>query len=227
MKRLSLLVALMFFINFSNAQTETNKVLLESIAGEYNGASLNGLANGKGTAKGIDSYKGFFKDGLPEGKGTYTFKNGDFYKGMWKQGLKEGRGKYVFTLKGKKSTLVGFWKNNEYVGAIDPDLNYRVTSSSGIMDYKVVEVEDNTNDKSITISIKSAMMDFMPSDLEIRTSSGQFMQIGKKRVINNYICPMVCEVSYSILMGSNQRKLCRFTIEIINQGKYRITLSND
>lgn len=227
MKRLTLFIALLLSIYVSHAQTDACKVLLESIAGVYDGDCLNGLADGKGTAKGIDSYKGAFVAGLPEGKGTYTYKNGDFYKGMWKQGLKEGRGKYVFTLKGKKSTLVGFWKNNEYLGAIDPDLNYRVTSSSGIMDYKVVEVKDNANDNSITISIKSAMMDFLPSDLEIRTSSGQFMQIGKKRVINNYICPLVCEISYSILMGANQQKLCRFTIEILKQGKYRITLSND
>ena len=39
------------------------------------------------------SYKGFWKDGLKEGKGLLTFSNGAVYDGEFSKGLREGAGK--------------------------------------------------------------------------------------------------------------------------------------
>lgn len=229
MKRLALLFVLLHLINLLNAQTDSCKVLLKAIAGEYNGKCRNGLANGKGTAKGEDTYTGLFKNGFPDGKGTYIFKNGNNYKGYWKDGLKDGKGKFVYTVNGESQTMTGYWKNGDYIGKTDLDISYRVTSSSGIIHYEVEKVEDKNNykDNVITISIKSAMTDFLPADLKINNSSGQLIQKGKKLVVSQYFCPLNCEISYSIITGGNQRKLCRFIVEITEKGKYEITLSND
>lgn len=229
MKRFASFIAFLLLTNLLNAQNETSMVLLKSISGEYSGKRQNGLADGKGTATGEDTYTGLFKDGLPDGKGTYVSKNGDTYKGYWKNGLKHGKGKLVYTLNGKSSTLTGYWKEGDYVGKSDPDITYRVTGSSGIMNYTVKKIEDNTNykDNVIIITIKSAMTNFIPSDIKINNSTGRVMREAKKFVVSQYFCPLNCEVSYSIDMGLNQRKLCRFTIEILELGRYEIILSND
>ena len=229
MKRFALFIALLFLTNLLDAQTNSSIVLLKTINGEYNGKSKNGLANGKGTAKGEDTYTGLFKDGLPNGKGTYVYKNGNTYKGYWKNGLKHGKGKLEYTLNGKSSKLTGYWKEGEYAGKTDPDITYRVTGSSGIMNSTVKKIENNNiyKDNVIIVKIMSAMTSFIPADVKINNSSGRVIREGKRLVISQYFCPMNCEVSYSIVMGSNQRKLCRFTFEILEMGRYEITLSND
>ena len=61
---------------------------------KYKGGFKDGLQDGKGTytwANG-DKYEGEFKNGLEDGKGTFTWADGDKYKGEWKKGLRHGRG---------------------------------------------------------------------------------------------------------------------------------------
>ena len=68
------------------AQAQTNcKVLDSDIAGSYAGACKDGLAHGKGTAKGKDAYEGDFIAGWPHGKGTYKWASGNSYTGDWQQ----------------------------------------------------------------------------------------------------------------------------------------------
>jgi hypothetical protein len=102
-----------------------------------------------------------------------------------------------------------------------------VTSASGIMNYRV-EKNDSTDEhyNEITFTIKSAFMDFAPADLKIDKSSGKIVQTGKKFSITQYFYPLHCEISYTILVGGT-RKQCRFIIDILKEGKYTITLSND
>lgn len=227
MKNLILIIITLFLAQSLNAQTESCKVLIEKISGKYTGKCKNELANGKGKSIGEDTYIGTFKDGLPDGKGRYYFKNGDVFKGLWKNGQREGKGKFEYTLNGENHTLIGYWKEGEYVGITDPDISYRVTSASGIFDYTVDEKEAVSEyDNVITLSIKSAFIDFVPRDLKIENSSGQVVQSGKKFGINNYFYPLHCEISYTILVGQ-MRKQCRFIIDILKEGNYTITLSND
>ncbi len=227
MKNLSLTLIIVVFSLSINAQTDSCQVLLEKISGIYTGKCVNGLANGKGKSIGEDTYVGTFKDGLPDGKGKYIYKNGDTFQGSWSNGQKNGKGKFEYTLEGKKYTLKGYWEKDEYVGATDPDIAYRVSSVSGIMNYDVKKNESISElDKMITFSIKSAFSDFAPTDLKIDISSGQIIQSGKKFSIFQYFCPLHCEISYTILV-SDTRKQCRFIIDIYKEGSYTITLSND
>jgi len=81
------------------------------IEGEFR----NGLPNGQGTythADG-DKYVGEFKDGTFNGQGTYTFANGDKYVGEYKEGKKHGQGTYTHA-NGDK--YVGEYKDGKYHG---------------------------------------------------------------------------------------------------------------
>ena len=60
----------------------------------YRGVFKDGLQDGKGTytwANG-DKYEGEFKNGFEDGKGTFTWADGDKYEGEWKDGLRHGKG---------------------------------------------------------------------------------------------------------------------------------------
>lgn len=217
---------LIFFYSFqTKAQSSECKVLLENISESYQGACVDGLANGKGKASGIDTYKGFFKDGLPDGIGTYTYKNGDIYKGEWQAGLKHGKGEFKYTLYNKPAKLVGYWNKGDYSGTSKPDTKYRVITTTGVTQYTVEEKE--LSQKVIRLILKNNMTDFMPIDLNLSSSSGQISQVGKRMIISDYTCPYNLEVSYTIRTGSGIRKNFRFVIQIDEPGYYIITLIND
>jgi hypothetical protein len=132
-------------VNIGKAQDDC-KVLLEAISGSYEGECKKGLANGEGTAKGIDSYTGEFKKGLPDGEGVYTWANGNVYDGEFKKGQKEGEG----TMKTKQENgefieKVGFWKDDEYIGEYQNP--YKVQyKSAGVQSIRIVEMENPDND---------------------------------------------------------------------------------
>lgn len=91
MKYLGVLFALICFVLPVQAQSNC-KVLDSDIAGSYTGGCKDGLAHGKGTAKGKDSYEGEFIAGWPHGKGTYKWSGGNNYTGDWQQGQHHGTG---------------------------------------------------------------------------------------------------------------------------------------
>jgi hypothetical protein len=85
----------------------------------------------------MDPYVGQWKDGLPDGQGTYTWADGEKYVGEWKDGLPDGLGtfttpdgfKYVGEFKdgdrhGQGTRYAangevlqqGTWENHEFVG---------------------------------------------------------------------------------------------------------------
>ena len=92
------------------------KVLMSGIDKIYNGSCKRGLAEGQGEASGMDHYKGNFRKGFPDGKGTYFWKTGEIYKGNWKLGLRDGEGEYTFKYLGRDSVMTGFWKDDKFAG---------------------------------------------------------------------------------------------------------------
>jgi hypothetical protein len=111
-----LLLLFAFFIGGSLA-AQPCEVEKESIKGTYTGDCKKGKAHGKGKSAGTDTYEGDFKNGLPDGDGTYTWNNQSVYVGKFSKGLKEGKG--VMTMKRqneKDSVIEGFWKKDAYVG---------------------------------------------------------------------------------------------------------------
>jgi hypothetical protein len=110
-----LLLLLILFPCYISGQTE-RMVLMPPLAGKYTGDCKAGLADGDGEAVGEDYYKGGFVRGMPEGEGTYLWKNGATYTGEWRRGMRHGIGKYQYTTEEKDSVLAGEWKNDKFLG---------------------------------------------------------------------------------------------------------------
>lgn len=79
---------------------ESCTVFDKDIGNYYKGDCKDGLADGKGLAKGRDTYQGDFKAGGPHGYGVYTWGSGsgfegDRYEGQWTNDQRTGVGKYT------------------------------------------------------------------------------------------------------------------------------------
>ncbi|MBS0000049.1 MAG: hypothetical protein KFF73_13805 [Cyclobacteriaceae bacterium] len=122
------------------------KVLMENIAGKYEGDCKKGLAEGRGTASGTDTYVGDFKKGLPHGTGKYTWAAGDVYEGEFSKGKKEGKGTLNTRLPdGSMTRQEGYWKGDEYIGEFKTpyEVLYR---TSGVLSVRISEAENPAND---------------------------------------------------------------------------------
>ena len=108
-------IALLFFSLTTYSQNcEVDK---ESLKGIYTGDCKKNKAHGKGKAVGIDTYEGEFKNGVPDGHGTYTWGNKNTFEGKFIKGLREGKGKMTMKREGAQDSVVeGFWKKDAYVG---------------------------------------------------------------------------------------------------------------
>ncbi len=155
------------------------KVLKESISESYSGDCKKGKAHGEGTAKGVDSYTGKFKKGLPNGIGKYTWENGNIYEGNFKNGLMEGEGKMTLSLKNLgDSLIVGFWKNGEYIGKYK-DLYKEYSRSPNVLSIRVTEVKDaREKDKNaIFISILEKGKVVYSPEIRIEVVAGNYSLI--------------------------------------------------
>jgi hypothetical protein len=109
------------FLNFSfvYAQQDNSscKVTQAELAGTYTGECKNGLANGKGDAKGLYHYTGSFKDGMPNGDGIYYVSDSEYYSGNFQDGIKEGKGEMHYVRKAMPDSIVkGYWSAGEFKG---------------------------------------------------------------------------------------------------------------
>jgi len=101
--------------------------------------------NGWGTKKfGGDVYKGFWKDGLKDGFGTYKWNDGSKYSGNWIVDKMSGLGHFF---KGDSYEIVGEFKNNKFDGfAIIKDnqkISYAVYKE-GVLE-KEINLTSNSN----------------------------------------------------------------------------------
>jgi hypothetical protein len=123
-------------------------VTVDALKGSYEGGCNNGKAEGKGKAIGEDSYEGEFKEGLPNGRGKYTWKNGNWYDGNWNKGVKEGRGTMVYVLSDARDSVIeGYWKKDRYTGKYEkPYVIYSKTIHiTGISCRKLNNSRDQVN----------------------------------------------------------------------------------
>ena len=58
-----------------------------------------------------EEYNGLWKNGLPNGKGIYLWKNGNIYEGNYEEGKKKGLGKFIFN--SGNSFFEGIWSNGK------------------------------------------------------------------------------------------------------------------
>lgn len=210
-----------------HANTTSNCVVrVNNISKNYDGQCKNGYAHGEGVAVGKDSYEGEFKAGYPDGYGIYVSKDGTEYHGYWERGKKHGEGKLIETVDGEEIVTSGYWENGKYIGEEEKSEPYRVNLVRGIVDYKVKEVESsqNKNDK-VQITIKKLFADVVPQDLNIRASTGQVYRRGRKLAVAQHAYPLILDIEYTINIGM-QQKDCAFSITIVEEGHYAITLMN-
>jgi hypothetical protein len=59
------------------------------------------------------TYVGEFRNGLPDGKGTLTWKDGDQYAGDFKNGIRHGMGTVTLS---KVAKISGRWIDGRYTG---------------------------------------------------------------------------------------------------------------
>jgi hypothetical protein len=169
---------------YLNAQDTGCIVKLPGISGTYSGGCKNGLAEGRGVAQGTDKYYGQFNDGLPEGKGTYTWADGTYYEGQWKNGLKDGKGKMVY----KDSTVSGYWKYDKYVGEkLIP--SYQITRSISVARSSFTRLPGANNYVTIKL-VRGGNENADISDFSIAYSSGTEYYLGTSIGIQNAIFPL-------------------------------------
>ena len=131
MKNIFLLSVVFCALTFTGlGQKNEGPVLKKELAGKYVGGLKNGLAQGRGTATGWDTYTGNFKKGLPNGEGVYTDSEGNIYKGSFVNGLKDGKGE--LTLRGMEKDLIlnGYWEADKFNGQ-DKREPYEVSNKTG------------------------------------------------------------------------------------------------
>jgi len=101
------------------------------------------------------TYLGDQKNGQPDGKGVLTDTIGNVFKGSFKKGKKEGYGE--LTIKnaiGKDSTLVGYWKKDQYVGLYE--FPYKIVSKSYMISNASMSYEPaNPSGNTIEVSVES------------------------------------------------------------------------
>jgi hypothetical protein len=136
-----------------NSGAQDCKVMMDSLKGKYEGDCHNGLAAGKGTATGINSYTGQFKNGYPDGKGKYTWSNGNWYDGNWKKGLYEGEGRLHLapTAGADSSDFTGYWAKGKFLGRYEkPYIAQAMTNN-----ISNVSVNRGKNKNEIVITVKT------------------------------------------------------------------------
>ena len=155
MKAISLLVFL--FSNLLNCsslyaqQGDTScKVTLPELTGIYTGDCKNGLANGKGDAKGLYHYTGSFKNGMPNGAGAYYYSDSVYYSGNFQDGIKEGKGEMHYVRKATTDSIVkGYWSGGEFTGKKYVTYNFTTTEQFDLTDITASNGGGNT----VTIEI--------------------------------------------------------------------------
>ncbi len=219
-----IIAVLCFTKNYSQNSNENCKVLLPSISQQYKGKCTNGLADGKGEAKGEDNFVGSFKDGLPDGKGKYIFQNGSTFEGNWNMGKKEGEGKYTFLLSGKKMVQKGFWLNDEYFGNTNPNEYFVIKNKTNVPYYNFVRKDDTQN--KLNFSILKSNVKYVPINFVIKTSSGTIINGLKEVNVSDFILPLHCEIEY-VIIKSGTAVTCSFAFDVNKAGNYELQLTND
>jgi hypothetical protein len=221
MKTRLLIIAVIMSGNFIYARQSDCKVKLANISGTYIGECKNGLAHGKGAAQGTDFYEGQFVKGLPSGEGIYKWSNGSYYEGQWKDGLREGKGKMVL----KDSVIVGYWKNDKYVGMklIPP---YIITTSQSVGRSTIKKTTGLEPVIKIRI-LQSGLDNKLIENFSLAYNSGSEYRSGNIYGIEQVTFPVNIKITYTTW---NQLHTAQFDVifefTINDPGSWEVTLYN-
>jgi len=200
------------------------KVLIPALDGEYEGKCKNGLAHGKGVARGIDTFTGTFRNGLPHGKGRYEWSTGEVYDGDWKNGLRDGEGQFIFTISGQDTTLAGLWENDKYIGPKpEKPTIIRKINIERVSFYRQGDGAEVMMEFYLSSNLNSTI-----EDLSIVGSSGSEFSIGRTVGFQNIQFPFKCNViyrTYNALM--TVQRDCTLEFEITQPGNWQVKIYNN
>jgi len=223
LKRLS--VALVFTLALASVSAQEGcKVKLENIQSSYEGDCKNNLANGKGTASGIDTYTGNFKKGYPNGKGMYKWSTGEYYDGEWLMGKREGIGEYHHTVNGSEVIQSGVWKNDKYLGP-EPILP-KIMQKQNISDVKINKTGDG-NQVLIKITMAGSNNTSI-TDLTLNANSGTEFRYGGYMGFESIVFPFTCKVFYTTPNTLRTTEYhCVLAFEITEPGRWEVKIENN
>jgi len=209
------------------------KVLLASIAENYEGFCKKGLAHGEGIATGLHSYEGDFIAGYPDGEGTYTWHQDRVYTGNWKKGTQYSYGQLDFIEDGISKSLKGFWYDGKLQVLADDDKPYRVISERGVVSTSIRrQGSDYTGKIFMRFRRNGENVQNVLTQLNISHSSGNMPnQPGTNSTleytIENVSFPLELFVYYKIpnLMNTSQIDN-RIQIIITEPGQYVVDFNN-
>jgi hypothetical protein len=115
---------------------------------------LNNL-NAQTKTQSASTYVGDQKNGQPDGMGVLTDTSGNVFKGNFKKGKKEGYGELTYkTVFDKDSTLVGYWKKDQFVGYYE--YPFKVISKSYMVSNANITAEPaNPSGNIIEVTVES------------------------------------------------------------------------
>jgi hypothetical protein len=219
------LLLLSLFILVVNVQSQDDcKVLQAGIDSVYVGKCKKGLAHGDGLAFGTDRYEGRFRQGFPNGHGTYVWASGETFTGNFVNGLREGEGIYSQRVNGVEIILEGIWKNDVYVG--EKPKNPSVRQSVSI---------DRHNFRKNAGSKNRVLIDFFQNgdrnknliNILLTTTSGYPTELGQSRGYDEVIFPVTITVKYDTYNKLHTALIhCIFDFTIYEPGDWRVELFN-
>src|SRR5450432_862711 len=189
-----ILIPLFILLNTTilNAQDSSSgcKVIALSLLASYKGECKNGLANGQGEAFGIQHYIGSFKDGLPNGFGTFYYDDSTYHTGYFQDGVKEGKGEADYLHKGKQDSVIrGYWSGNEYRGK--KYITYDFDGASKFDRYEINASPDWGHTISFEIYTTTGSPLGIPNDLH---DAGYVLRIDDITVGSNAIIRLLSKV---------------------------------
>lgn len=215
---LIMVTAVVFTAEAQPVKKKSCKVKIKELEGEYDGYCLKGLAQGEGTAKGIHTYKGEFKKGLPHGHGTYTYSEGNWYEGEFKDGLRNGKGKMY---KLGEDPVYAIWKNDEIVRELYEE-EHKIVLFRNVTTVRC-RVQDTRNNRIEFYLNGGANVE----DVEIVSQSGQFFQDRRVFRLEDVIFPEKIRMTYKVWnkLMSNQNDVL-IDIEFTSPGNWRVDIAH-
>lgn len=146
-----IIVAFFCSCNLFAQQSTECKVDWPALKGSYTGDCKNGYAHGKGEARGTQHYAGQFKNGLPNGQGTYYYCDSIYHAGNFQDGIKEGKGATYYVRTGKPDSVVkGYWSADVYRGK-----SYKTYNINDMPSYDRFEITPS-DETGRTLTIETA-----------------------------------------------------------------------
>lgn len=216
--------------------SQTCEVLVAALKGAYQGDCKKNKANGNGSAIGQDSYTGEFKNGYPDGKGRYSWKNGDWYEGEWKKGLREGKGTMFYKEENAKdSLLTGYWKKDKYIGKYEkpytvyyktPDIAALDISRENSRNFEIIFTMQST--RGGAMGINSQIPKLTISNVDV--INGQYMTRADdnnmpkttKTVLRGVQFPFRIRVTIAIGVGTTEGDIIE--VEFLEEGRYNVDI---